>query len=129
MTDRYRDILTGSGVWIALFASLGGCVLRYLEEYKHEKKWHWKWLAADLLSSAFLGYFTFWVLWDSAHFTASQCAVATAIVGNFGTRIFDVVRFVIFKKIGTSRRMNAPLPPMRNPRNEKLLLIRHSACL
>ena len=54
----------------------------------------------DLLSSAFLGYFTFWVLWDSAHFTASQCAVATAIVGNFGTRIFDVVRFVIFKKIG-----------------------------
>lgn len=43
MPDRYRDILTGSGVWIALFASLGGCVLRYLEEYKHEKKWHCQW--------------------------------------------------------------------------------------
>lgn len=100
MPDRYRDILTGSGAWIALFASLGGCALRYLEEYRHEKDMHWQWLVADLLSSAFLGYFTFWLLLDSEHFTVSQCAVATAIVGNFGTRIFDIIRFVLFKKIG-----------------------------
>ena len=26
--DRYRDVLTGSGAWIALVASIGGCLLR-----------------------------------------------------------------------------------------------------
>ena len=77
-----------------------GCPWNNLPRHRNPDTPQWRWLFADLTSSAFLGYFTFWLLWDSGHFTASQCAVATCIVGNFGTRIFDLVRFLIFKKIG-----------------------------
>ena len=57
----------------------------------------------DVLVSCFLGYLTFWFCLESMCFSLSQCAIATCLVGNFGSRIFDIIYYIIYKRLGLSK--------------------------
>ena len=98
--DNYKDVMTQSSIYLAIFAASGGCLIKYFEEYKHARKINWKLLLADLAVSVFLGYFTFWFCIENTDFTLSQNAIATCLVGNFGSRIFNIIRWVLFERIG-----------------------------
>lgn len=98
MPEKYREVLTGSSAWLALFAAAGGCLVNYLTEYKQTGKLNIRWMLADLATSGFVGFLAFWFLLDKG-FTLSECAIATCIVGNLGSKIFDIVRFIISAKL------------------------------
>ena len=97
--DNYKDVMTQSSIYLAIFAAGGGCLIKYFEEYKHARKINWKLLLADLAVSVFLGYFTFWFCIENTDFTLSQNAIATCLVGNFGSRIFDIIRYILFERL------------------------------
>lgn len=97
MPEKYREILTGSSAWLALFMAAGGCLVNYLTEYRMSGKLNLRWLAADLLTSCFLGYLAFWLMVDYG-FTLSECAIGTCVIGNLGSRVFDIVRFALTKR-------------------------------
>lgn len=103
MPEKYTNFLQGSSVLLALFASMGGCLVRYFDEYKHTGRLNLRWLFADLIISGFIGYFVFWTLAESTPLTLSQIAVATCIAGNLGGRVFDIVRFLISKHLGVPK--------------------------
>lgn len=92
MPEKYQEILTGSSAWLALFTAAGGCLVNYLSEYRRSGYFSLFSMAVDLTISCFLGYLTFWLLVDCG-FTLSECAVGTCVVGNLGSRVFDIVRF------------------------------------
>lgn len=98
--DNYKDLLTSSTPYLILFSTLGGCFVRYLSEYKKGKKLQLKYVLIDMLVSAFLGYLTFWFLLENTNFNMSLCAIATCIVGNLGSKVFDILQFIIFEKLG-----------------------------
>lgn len=97
MPEKYREILTGSSAWLALFTAAGGCLVNYISEYRHSGRLHFRWLVADLTTSCFLGYLAFWFMIDYG-FTLSECAIGTCVIGNLGSRVFDIVRFSLTKK-------------------------------
>lgn len=97
--EKYRELVSGSTVVIALIAALGGCVVNYLSEYKQTGRMNFRWMIPDLVISGFVGVFVFWFFVDHG-FSASESAVATCIAGNLGSRIFDISRFLIEYKIG-----------------------------
>ena len=116
MPEKYKDVLLGSSCWIALFASMGGCLVRYFEEFKHTGRFNFTWLVADLVTSGFVGYLAFWLLIENTTLTVSQCAVATCLVGNLGSRVFDILRFLICRKLGLDETIATPY---RGDENER----------
>lgn len=106
MPEKYGEILTGTSAWLALFTAAGGCLVNYISEYRRSGRLHFRWLVADLTTSCFLGYLTFWFMIDYG-FTLSECAIGTCVVGNLGSRVFDIVRFSLTKK--------GIMPPAQNP--------------
>lgn len=97
--EKYRELVSGSTVVIALIAALGGCVVNYLSEFKQTGRMNFRWMIPDLVISGFVGFFVFWFFIEHG-FSASEGAVATCIAGNLGSRIFDIFRFLIEYKIG-----------------------------
>lgn len=97
MPEKYREILTGSSAWLALFTAAGGCLVNYITEYRNSGRLQLRWLTADLLTSCFLGYLAFWFMIDYG-FTLSECAIGTCVIGNLGSRVFDIVRFNLSKR-------------------------------
>ena len=98
--DNYRDLFTSSTLYLVLLSTLGGCFVRYLNEYKKGIRLSLRYILIDILISSFLGYLTFWFLYENTNFNMSLCAIATCIVGNLGSKVFDIVQFIIFNKIG-----------------------------
>ena len=84
----------------AIVASCAGCLIRYINEYKAHTKIKFSYLILDLLTSAFLGYLTHWFLIESYKATPSYAAVISCIVGNLGSRIFDLINYYISLKFG-----------------------------
>lgn len=107
--EKYRDLVSGSTVFIALIAALGGCVVNYLSEYKQTGRMNFRWLIPDLVISGFVGVFVFWFFVEHG-FSASESAVATCIAGNLGSRIFDIFRFLLEYKIGLPKSFLARPP-------------------
>lgn len=99
MLQDPKEIFTGSVGHLALFAAMGGCLIRYFEEYRHARKINWSHLALDLICSVFLGHLAFWYCLENTSFTLSQCAIVTCLVGNFGSRVFDIIYYIIFEKL------------------------------
>lgn len=98
--DNYKDLLTSSTPYLILFSTLGGCIVRYLSEYKQGKHLELKYILIDMIVSSFLGYLTFWFLIENTNFNMSLCAISTCIVGNLGSKVFDILQFIVFEKIG-----------------------------
>ncbi len=84
----------------AIVACCAGCLIRYINEYKARTKIKISYLILDLLTSAFLGYLTHWFLIESYKTTPSYAAVVSCIVGNLGSRIFDLINYFISSKLG-----------------------------
>lgn len=99
MPDKYREILTGSSAWLAIFSAAGGVLVNYIGVYKQTGRLHLRWLLGDLVTSCFLGYFAFWLLLDWG-FAVSECAVGTAIVGNLGAKVFAIIKHLIITRAG-----------------------------
>lgn len=99
MPFNAKDVFTTSTPYLILISAIGGCLIRYLDDYKRTNSIKVSWLFADLLVSSFLGYLTFWFLAENTDFTISLCAIATCIAGNLGSKIFDIIRFILFKKL------------------------------
>lgn len=53
----------------------------------------------DMVMSGIAGVLVYWLVWDLGQ-PDSICAMAAAITGNIGSRIFDVLRVVFRKKTG-----------------------------
>lgn len=100
MPDKYREILSGSSAWLAIFAAAGGVLVNYIGVYKQTGRLHLRWLLGDLVTSCFLGYFAFWLLLDWG-FAVSECAVGTAIVGNLGAKVFAIIKHFLSVRTGT----------------------------
>ena len=98
--DNYKDLLNSSTPYLILFSTLGGCIVRYLSEYKKGKQLKLRFILIDMLISSFLGYLTFWFLIENTSFNMSLCAISTCIVGNLGSKVFDIIQFILFEKIG-----------------------------
>lgn len=98
--DNYKDLFTSSTPYLILFSTLGGCFVRYLNEYKKGIVLSIRFILIDMLISSFLGYLTFWFLYENTNFNMSLCAIATCIVGNLGSKVFDIVQFILFNKLG-----------------------------
>lgn len=98
--DNYKDLFTSSTPYLILFSTLGGCFVRYLNEYKKGKSLKLRFILIDMFVSSLLGYLTFWFLLENTNFNMSLCAIATCIVGNLGSKVFDILQFILFNKIG-----------------------------
>lgn len=103
MPEKFTGLFSNSTIYLAIFASCGGCLIRYFEEYRIAKHINFKTMIIDVLVSCFLGYLTFWFCLESMYFSLSQCAIATCLVGNFGSRIFDIIYYIIYKRLGLSK--------------------------
>lgn len=101
MPDKYREILSGSPVVLAMLAAAWGCLVNYLTIYKQTGRLHFWWLAADLLTSCFIGWLVFGCLTDWG-FSTNEATAATAIAGNLGTKVFTIVKTLLLKRLGLS---------------------------
>lgn len=99
MPDKYREVLSGSSAWLAIFAAAGGVLVNYIGVYKHTGKLNIGWLLGDLVVSCFLGYLAFWLMRDWG-FALSECAVGTAVVGNLGAKVFAIIKHIIVTRAG-----------------------------
>lgn len=99
MPDKYKEVISGSPVVLAMLAAAGGCLVNYLTIYKQTGKLHFWWLVADLLSSCFIGWLVFGCLTDWG-FSTNEATAATAIAGNLGTKVFSIIKYMIVRRLG-----------------------------
>lgn len=101
MPDKYREILSGSSAWLSIFAAAGGVLVNYISVYKQTGRLHLRWLAADLLTSCFIGWLVFGCLTDWG-FSTNEATAATAMAGNLGAKVFTIVKTLLLKQLGLS---------------------------
>lgn len=99
MPDKYREILSGSPVVLAMLAAAGGCLVNYLTIYKQTGRLNLTFLFIDLIVSCFIGFFVFGVLTDWG-LTTNEAAAGTAVAGNLGAKVFSLAQFLIGKQTG-----------------------------
>lgn len=99
MPDKYKDVLSGYPVLLAMLAAAGGCLVNYLTIYKQTGRLNLSFLFIDLIVSCFIGFFVFGVLTDWG-LTANEAAAGTAVAGNLGAKVFSLAQFLIGKQTG-----------------------------
>lgn len=92
--------VTSSLILMALFASCGGCAIRYIELYKSYHKVKYSFLFLDLFISAFTGFFLFWFLMEHKSCSVPQAMILLNITGFLGSKLFDLGSYVLYKKLG-----------------------------
>ena len=96
MPHKYPDLITfllGGG------ASIFGGLARWYENRMFGKRFNFVVFAFDMIMSAIAGVGVYWLVWDLGQ-PDSVCAMAAAITGNIGSRIFDIARVVFRKRTG-----------------------------
>lgn len=83
---------------IAAVAALLGALARWKESNMLRKPFSLITFLSDMLISALLGLMAFWVVMDLNQ-PESFAACTSAVVGNIGSRIFDILRAVFSRKI------------------------------
>lgn len=96
MPHKCPDLLTFA---LGSFAAVFGALTRWYENRMFGKSFNFFVFAFDLVMSAIAGVGVYWLVWDLGQ-PDSVCAMAAAITGNVGSRIFDVLRVVFRKKAG-----------------------------
>lgn len=117
MPDKYKDVLTGSPVWLALLSAAGGCLVNYLSVYKQTGRLQLRWLFADLLTSCFIGLITWGLLVDWG-FSLNEAAAGTAVAGNLGAKVFSIIKYMISQRLGADYifKEQKHEPDSRNPK-------------
>lgn len=99
--------LTLTVILMALFASCGGCAIKYLERYKHCKKIKVTFLFADLFIAAFSGFFIVWLLIEHDYCSMPEAMLVLATTGFFGSKLFDIGSYLLYKKLGVNIKFNS----------------------
>lgn len=79
--------------------SIFGAVARWYENHLFGKQFNAIVFIFDMAMSAIAGVLVYWLVYDLGQ-SDSVCAMAAAITGNVGSRIFDIARIVFRKKTG-----------------------------
>lgn len=85
---------------LAVVASCGGTALRYIEETRFLKKLRPGFMFADISGAAFTGFFLGWYLLDSEILALPEVMLVLILSGFLGSKIFNLVSYVLFKKLG-----------------------------
>lgn len=98
--------LTLPVILMALFASCGGCAIKYLERYKLYKKIKIGFLFADLFVAAFSGFYIMWLLMEHDYCSIPEAMLILATTGFFGSKLFDIGSYILYKKLGVNIKFN-----------------------
>lgn len=98
--------LTLPVILMALFASCGGCAIKYLERYKLYKKIKIGFLFADLFVAAFSGFYIMWLLMEHDYCSVPEAMLILATTGFFGSKLFDIGSYILYKKLGVNIKFN-----------------------
>ena len=98
--------LTLTVILMALFASCGGCAIKYLERYKLYKKIKIGFLFADLFVAAFSGFYIMWLLMEHDYCSIPEAMLILATTGFFGSKLFDIGSYILYKKLGVNIKFN-----------------------
>lgn len=93
-------------ILMALFASCGGCAIKYLERYKLYKKIKIGFLFADLFIAAFSGFYIMWLLMEHDYCSVPEAMLILATTGFFGSKLFDIGSYLLYKKLGVNIKFN-----------------------
>lgn len=114
------DCFTLPVILMALFASCGGCVIRYIETYKAIHQLKISFFILDLFIAAFQGFFLAWHLLDHhTELAVSQVMVILILVGFLGSKIFDIASYLLYKKFGINIKFNNKDIDDGSTRNQK----------
>lgn len=96
----YPEHFSMSVMILAIVASCGGTALRYIEETRFLKKLRTGFMFADLIGSAFTGFFLGWYLLDADLLNLPEVMLVLILAGFLGSKIFNLVSYILFKKLG-----------------------------
>lgn len=82
------------------FIAMIGCIIRIVNDYKHGTKIKLILALIDICTSIFLGYVSSWLILENTDFSLSMCTFVVLVIGYLGSRVFDLITFIINKKIG-----------------------------
>lgn len=85
---------------VAIGASIMGCLIRYSTQWKSGAPIRISYLTTDIIIAAFLGYITYWVVLDHCIAKSSYATVISCIIGNFGSKIFDIISWYLHTRHG-----------------------------
>lgn len=93
-------MMYGDYTLIAGLSAVLGCYIRYINTWKRTGQIKIGFMIADIIGSAFTGLLAFWVITDYHLIRPSYAAVITCIIGNMGSRIFDIISYYLHMKYG-----------------------------
>ena len=96
MPHKCPDFVT---ICLGCFASTFGMLARWYENKLFGKAFNFWIFAFDLAMSAIAGVGIYWIVWDLGQ-PDSVCAMAAAVTGNIGSRVFDIAGIVFRKRTG-----------------------------
>ena len=96
MPYRYPDLMS---LIVAAVTGLFGGIARWYENHMFYKPFHIGTFLLDMGISAGAGILVFWVVHDLGQ-PESICAMASAVTGNIGSRVFDIARVILRNKLG-----------------------------
>ena len=96
MPHKTPDFIT---VVLGFSISIFGGLARWYENGLFGKKFEFGVFLFDIVMSGIAGVLIYWFVWDLGQ-PDSVCAMAAAITGNIGSRIFDICRVLIRKRTG-----------------------------
>lgn len=103
MLDKFLTNITIPYSPFIGFIAMIGSIIRIVNDYKHGSKIKITLALIDIVISIFLGYFSSWFLLENTTFNLSTCSFVILIIGYLGSKIFDLISFIINKKIGYSK--------------------------
>lgn len=86
--------------YIAVGCAIAGCLIRYLNHYKIKGRIKISYLIGDILVAAFLGYLFYWIIAEHKIVAPSYASAITCIVGNLGSRVFDIISWYVYTRYG-----------------------------
>lgn len=82
-----------------LAASLGGCLLKYLVDYKDGKVVHFWVCVLDCIAAVFLGYYAYLYVIEEMHISILHAAIINIVVGYVGADGVNIAKAIIMKKV------------------------------
>lgn len=96
----YSEEISLTIVILTIVASCGGTMLRYIEEARALKKFRFAFLCADLLGSAFIGFYVGWYLLHSHLLELPEVMLVLILTGFLGSKVFNLISYFLAKKFG-----------------------------
>ena len=115
----FAPYIADSSIFLAIFAALGGCAIRYAEIYKNTNRIKFSYFVIDLLIAAFLGFLTFWVLMEHKLCKESYAMLVNCIIGNMGSKVLELGSYWIYSKFGINYKFEDRYRSNDSKRNPK----------